>query len=111
MGVNFLSISSARIPNTSTNIFNIILLKRVSQPEVSVSLDFYIFHSICTKVGGLNDTLINFCTNPLMDGVRPWRSPREKDEYFFSCLIMALTTVGVLVIDVVAATGMNFTSF
>ena len=60
---------------------------------------------------GLNDTLINFCTNPLMDGSRPWRGAREKDEYFFSCLIMALTTVGDLVIDVAAATGMIFISF
>ena len=58
----------------------------------------------------LNDTFINLCTNPLIDGVQPWRGLREKDEYFFSCLIMVLTIVGDLVIDVAPAIGMNFTS-
>ena len=60
---------------------------------------------------GLNNIFINFWTNPLMDGTRLWRGPREKDEYFFSCLKMASTTVGNLVSDVAAAIGMNFTSF
>jgi len=56
----------------------------------------------------LNNTSINFYTNLLMDGTRPWRGLREEDKYFFSCLIMALITIGDLVIDVAAATGMNF---
>ena len=60
---------------------------------------------------GLNDTLINHCTNPLMDGARPWRGPREKDEYFYACLVLALTTVGDVVIDVAAGTGMNHYTF
>jgi hypothetical protein len=117
MGINFLPISSARISNTSTNKFNILLLKRVSQPENSVSWTStfsirYVPKLVAQGVDiGLNDTLINFCTNPLMNDVRPWRGPREKDEYFFPCLIMALTTVGNLVIDVAPATGMNFISF
>ena len=116
MEVNLLPISSARISNTTTNKFNILLLKRVSRPKDSVSWTStfsirYVPELVAQGVDvGLNDTLINFCTNPLMDGARPWRGPREKDEYFFSCLIMALTTVGDLVIDVAAATGMNFTS-
>ena len=59
---------------------------------------------------GLNHILINFCTNPLMDGARSWRGPRKKDEFFFSCFIMAPTTVGDLIIDVATATDMNFTS-
>ena len=44
------------------------------------------------------------------DGAQPWRGPRENDEYFFSCLIMALTTVGDLVTDIAVVTDMNFTS-
>ena len=117
MGVNFLSISLARIPNTSTNKFNDLLPKRLSRPEDSVSWTstFFIRHVpelVAQGVDlGLSDTLINFCTNPLMDGARPWRGPKEKDEYFFSCLIMALTTVGNLIIDVAAATGTIFISF
>jgi hypothetical protein len=117
MGVNFLPISSARIPNTSTNRFNILLLKRVLRPKDSVSSTSTFFICYVPELVaqgvyvGLNDKLIIFYTNPLMDGARPWRGPREKDGYFFSCLIMALTTVGDLVIDVAAATGMNFTSF
>ena len=59
---------------------------------------------------GLDDTLIALCTNPLKGGARLYRGPREMDELFFSCLIMALSTVGDLVIDVAAPTGMNFTS-
>jgi hypothetical protein len=117
MGVNFLPINSAKILNTSTNIFNIFLLKRVLRPEdfVSWTSTFFIRYVpelVAQGVDvGLNDTLINFCTNLLMDGARPWRGPRVKDGYFFSCLIMTLTTVGDLVIDVAATTGMNFTSF
>ena len=86
MEVNFSPISSARIPNTSTNKFNILLLKRVSRPKDSVSWTstFSICHVpelVAQGVDvGLNDTLINFCTNPLIDGARPWRGPREKDE-------------------------------
>ena len=115
MGVNILPISSTRIPNIITNKFNIFLFKRVSRPEDSVSwistfFIRYVLELVAQGVDvGLNDTLINFYTNPLMDGARPWRGPREKDEYFFSCLIMALTTAEDLVIDVAAATGMNFT--
>ena len=36
MGVNYLPMSSARVPNTTTNRFNILLLKRVSRDEDSV---------------------------------------------------------------------------
>ena len=32
---------------------------------------------------GLNDTLINFYTNSLMDGARPWKGPRDNDEYSY----------------------------
>ena len=112
----YLSISSAKIPNTTMNIFHIFLLKRVSRHEDSVSWTSifsirYIPELVAHDVEvGLNDTLINFCTNPLVDGARLWRGPRENDKYFFSCFIMALTTVGDLVIDIVAAISMNFTS-
>jgi hypothetical protein len=116
MGVNYLPMSSARVPNTTTNRFNMLLLKRVSRPEDSVSwsstfsirdVPELVAHGVDV---GLNDTLINHCTNPLMDGARPWRGPREKDEYFFSCLVMALTTVGDIVIDVAVGTGMKYSS-
>ena len=114
MGVNYLPMSSAKVPKTTTNRFNILLLKRVPRDEDSMSWssDFYIryvpeFVAHGLNVG-LNDTLINHCTNPLMDGARPWRGPREKDEYFFACLVLALTSAGDIVIDVAAGTGMKY---
>ena len=116
MEINLLPIILVRISNTTTNIINILLLKRISRPKDFVFwTSTYPMHYIpelmahCVDVG-LNDTLINLCINSLMDGARPWKKPREKDEYLFSCLLMVLTTVGDLVIDVAAAIGMNFTS-
>jgi hypothetical protein len=114
--VNYLPMSSAKVPNTTTNRFNILLLKRVSRPEDSVSWrSTFCIRDVPELVAhgvnvGLNDTLINHCTNPVMDGARPWRGPREKDEYIFACLVLALTTAGDLVIDVAAATGMYLSS-
>ena len=73
MGVNLLSISSAKIRNTITNIFNIIFLKRDSRPMDSVSSTStssicYVPELVAHDVDvNFNDTLINFCTNPLMD--------------------------------------------
>lgn len=95
----YLPISSVKILNTTMNIFNILLLKHVSRPEDSVSWTSIFFIRYVQELVahdvevGLNDTLIYFCTNPLVDGARPWRGPKEKDKYFFLCLIMALTTV------------------
>ena len=73
MGVNLLSISSAKIRNIITNIFNIIFLKRDSRPMDSVSSTStssicYVPELVAHDVDvDFNDTLINFCTNPLMD--------------------------------------------
>ena len=116
MGVNYLPMSSAKVPRTTTNRFNILLLNRVPRPEDSVSwtsafhvrdVPELVAHGLNV---GLNDTLINHCTHPLMDGARPWRGPREKDEYFFACLILALTTAGDIVVDVAASTGMIYST-
>jgi hypothetical protein len=77
MGVNFLPINSTKIPNTTINIFNVFFLKQVSRPDNFVSwTSKFSIHYISKLVAqgvdvGLNNTLIKFCTNLLMDGARP----------------------------------------
>lgn len=46
-----------------------------------------------------------------MNGDRPWRGPKELDEYFWGCLVLSCTSPGGIVVDLTAGTGTAFQSY
>ena len=61
----------------------------------------------CLEEDGL---LHNFTTvdTQSMNGIVPWRGPREKDPAFMQILIEALSKPGDIIMDCTASTGMCF---
>ena len=84
MGVNLLPISSARILNTTANKFNIFFLKWISRPEDSMSWTSIFFIRYVQELVaqgmdvGLNDALINFCTNLLRGWCSTVKRPKRE---------------------------------
>ena len=116
LGVNRLRLRSAKHPNKTTNLFQVLLLVRATKtigsdadmrPRYS---SFQLRDAPELKALGielnLDDAIMNYTASPLMDGPQAWRGPREKDISFLSSLIMGTTDFGDVVVDVTAGTGM-----
>lgn len=89
--------------------FAMSLVVRGSGPRTDLEFPFQFVpsHAAVGVNVGRDDILQNFCNKSdlSMNGVVPWRGPREKAREFMQMLVEGLSEPGDVVVDCTAATG------